>query len=299
MIYSDDHGATWRYSEEILFETNECQVVELGDGTLMNNMRNRDSGKDHRGVATSVDGGQTWSDVWFDEELPEPTCQASLLRCTLAEVLDKNRVLFSNPAHTSSRVEMTVRLSYDEGQTWPVSRLIYGGSSAYSCLTVLPDNSIGCLYEKDSYGKIAFAHFSLEWLTDGADRIDVHCARSPDPAPGALDVQIPVRLGWESGQGAVRHRVYLGRGPVLLEDAFLSEQEHAGVEPLHLAFGATYYWRVDEVLPDGTVIVGSVWNFTTQTPECMSPPAADLNGDCIVDAADLMILVGNWMAAPR
>ena len=59
---------------------------------------------------------------------------------------------------------MTVRLSYNEGKTWPIAREVYPGSSAYSSLTVLPDGSIGLLYERDDYKKISFARFTLDWL---------------------------------------------------------------------------------------------------------------------------------------
>jgi len=86
----------------------------------------------------------------------------------------RSRLLFSNPAGTK-RERMTVRLSYDAGKTWPVSKLINGGPSAYSCLTVLPDGTIGCLYERGEkrYSeRITFARFGLEWLTDGADRLE-------------------------------------------------------------------------------------------------------------------------------
>lgn len=69
---------------------------------------------------------------------------------------------------------MTVRLSYDEGKTWPVSKVIHPGQLAYSCLTVLPDETIGLLYENSKdyrYEKISFALFNLEWLTDGKDEL--------------------------------------------------------------------------------------------------------------------------------
>ena len=55
-------------------------------------------------------------------------------------------------------------MSYDEGRTWPVSRLVYAGGSAYSNLVVLPDYRIGVLYEKDGYRSIALATFSKAWL---------------------------------------------------------------------------------------------------------------------------------------
>lgn len=180
VIYSDDHGKNWQLggSVEGAGGPDECQVVELADGTLMLNMRMQESGKGKRGIATSADGGETWSKFKFDPTLIEPVCQGSFLRYSLAGNNGKNRLLFSNPANAppagktrGDRIKMTVRLSYDEGKTWPVSKLLHGGPSAYSCLTVLPDGDIGCLYEggETRYGEIVFARFSLKWLTDGKD----------------------------------------------------------------------------------------------------------------------------------
>jgi len=56
-----------------------------------------------------------------------------------------------------------VRVSYDEGKIWPVSKVVNPGRSAYSNLVALPDGMIGVLYER---GDIAFVTFSLEWLGD-------------------------------------------------------------------------------------------------------------------------------------
>jgi len=171
VIFSDDHGKNWQLGGSVSGGCNECQVVELADGTLMLNMRMQQNSKGKRGVATSSDGGITWSKLRFDDTLIEPVCQASILRYSYAASGGKNRLLFSNPASTKSRVNMTVRMSYDEGKTWPISKLLHEGPSAYSCLAVLPDGDIGCLYEggKTRYGEIVFARFSLEWLTDGKD----------------------------------------------------------------------------------------------------------------------------------
>jgi sialidase-1 len=61
-------------------------------------------------------------------------------------------------------------VSYDEGATWPVSKEIHAGPAAYSCLAILPDKSIGCLFErgeKGPYEKIALARFSGKWLEEG------------------------------------------------------------------------------------------------------------------------------------
>ena len=69
---------------------------------------------------------------------------------------------------------MTVRLSYDEGTSWPVSKLLHERPSAYSSLAVLPDGSIACLYERGNeaaYETITLTRFGLDWLTDGADSL--------------------------------------------------------------------------------------------------------------------------------
>lgn len=172
VIYSDDGGRSCKIGGTIAPKVNECQVAELADGSVMLNMRSY-HGKNRRAVAVSKDGGLTWSEVKLDEALIEPVCQASFLRYTLAKTQGKNRLLFANPASTK-REKMTIRLSYDEGQTWPVSKLLYAGPSAYSALAVLPDWSVGCLYEqgtKSAYDTIRFARCTLEWLTDGKDRL--------------------------------------------------------------------------------------------------------------------------------
>jgi sialidase-1 len=81
-------------------------------------------------------------------------------------------LLFSNPA-SARRERMTVRVSYDEGATWPVARVIHEGPAAYSSLIVLPNRSIGLLFERGDrspYEKITFARFTLGWLTQGKDR---------------------------------------------------------------------------------------------------------------------------------
>ncbi|MHC4227971.1 MAG: sialidase family protein [Planctomycetota bacterium] len=179
IIYSDDHGKSWQLGGLVSGGCNECQVVELADGKLMLNMRMQENGQGKRGIATSQDGGLTWSELRLDPVLIEPVCQASFLRYTLASTGGRNRLLFSNPASAPApgqsrgdRVKMTVRMSYDEGKTWPISKRLHAGPSAYSCLAMLPDGDIGCLYEggRTRYGEIVFARFSLEWLTDGKDR---------------------------------------------------------------------------------------------------------------------------------
>lgn len=186
-IYSDDHGATWQRGEspndgrvldgeELTAETisqekqylTESQVIQLPTGELKYYLRNH-YGKQRTAVTTSTDGGETWGEVLFDEELLDPICQSSVI--LYPDLGDgKVRVLFSNPANEEKRVTGTIRLSEDGGKTWSYSKVIEGGYFGYSCLTVMKNGEIGILYERihdhSDWNKmdIPFASFSLEWL---------------------------------------------------------------------------------------------------------------------------------------
>ena len=171
--YSDDHGKTWKIGGDAQWPggTNECQLAELADGTLLLNMRGVQGNL--RKVARSRDGGLSWTEIHEDASLIEPRCQGSLQGFTSTIAHDKNRLLFANPASTE-RKNLTVRLSYDEGRTWPVAKQLHAGPAAYSCLTILSDQTAACLFEageRTAYEKISFVRFSVEWLTDGKDAV--------------------------------------------------------------------------------------------------------------------------------
>ncbi len=173
IVFSDDHGETWQLGVNVGENTNECQVVELEDGSLYINMRSY-HGQSRRAVSVSKDGGLSWGPVTLDSELVEPVCHGSTVRYTLNRVHGRGRLLFANPASTR-RENMTIRISYDEGNTWPAAKCLYGGAAAYSELAVAPDMSILCLYERgveSAYEEIALAHFTLNWLSDGDDGLD-------------------------------------------------------------------------------------------------------------------------------
>jgi sialidase-1 len=174
VIYSDDHGQSWQIGGDVGLHTNECQVVETlaaDRSELLINARNHWARSGNhpelagvRIVARSRDGGQSWQEPGFDTTLIEPACQASLVRYTWPGEGHKSVLLFSNPANTRSRAQMTMRASFDEGRSWPVSKEIYAGSSAYSCLAPLADGGIGLLYERDNYKELVFTRFSLQAL---------------------------------------------------------------------------------------------------------------------------------------
>ena len=169
VIYSDDHGATWKLGGVIRPRMNECQVIELADneGGMLLNMRNT-AKPNCRAHSVSHDGGQAWTTPEFVPTLVEGRCQASLLRYDWPQDKQPGRLLFSNPASPKRR-DLTVRVSRDDGKTWPVSRILHEGPAAYSCLTVLPDKSIGCLYEcgqTNAYERIRFTRFPLAWVEE-------------------------------------------------------------------------------------------------------------------------------------
>lgn len=162
VIYSDDHGKSWKLGGVVGPNCNESQAVELSDGNVLLNMRSYQA-TNRRLTAVSKDGGITFSKPVEDSTLIEPVCQASIIRLPS----EKNSILFSNPA-SSKREKMTIRLSTDDCTTWSASRLLHDGPAAYSCLTVLPDKTIGCLFEcgtKDAYERIEFARLPLEWVS--------------------------------------------------------------------------------------------------------------------------------------
>lgn len=177
-VFSDDQGKSWRMGEIVpggfadnttgkTSMVNEAQIVELADGSIRFNAR-RWAGKPYRKTSVSKDGGITWSPVEDVAEQLDPSCMGSIFRLTDATDHDRSRILFSGP-QSKKRDNGTVFLSYDEGKTWPVQRVICSGSFAYSCLGLLPDGTLGCLYEADDMKRIVLARFTLEWLTRGND----------------------------------------------------------------------------------------------------------------------------------
>jgi len=168
LFASDDHGASWHLIDSPIKPANESKVVELADGRWMVN--SRVNGGKKRWVHISSDQGQSWENH-AEPALVDPGCNGSIIRYTsVKEGSDKNRLLFSNAKQKKGRTNLTVRISYDEGQSWSEGKTIYPGGSAYSSLTILDNGDIGLVFEKDYYTENPFVSFSLEWLTDGLDQ---------------------------------------------------------------------------------------------------------------------------------
>ena len=174
VIYSDDHGKIWQWGGSSQGFVGEACIVELADGSVYMNNRNHDPRSlGYRSWCVSRDGGETFSEFGVHEELVEGRCHAAVTRYVDPATDKVGCLLFSNPAsfegvnqlHTreigsASRRNMTVRASYDEGKTWPVSRLL-SREAGYSSLVVLGDGTILC-----GFGHWVY-RFNLAWLEAG------------------------------------------------------------------------------------------------------------------------------------
>lgn len=152
-IFSDDHGANWQRGELVPggIPGDESQIVELPDGRLLMDIRQQ-SGP-HRWMAVSEDRGQTWS-----EPRPGVTVTPVATAIERYETDSGDRILWSGPKGPG-RANLVIRTSTDGGLTFPTERLLYEGPSAYSDLTVLPDKTVGVLWErgvKSGYEFITF-----------------------------------------------------------------------------------------------------------------------------------------------
>jgi len=173
-IYSDDHGKTWRAGDIAVpnagdySSPNETMLTELSDGRVM--LVTRSLSKANRKIVTiGPDGATRWEKPVFQEQLWEPRCMASIT----SHQSRPGTLLFSNP-HTlppspggkSARENLSIKLSRDDGKTWPVNRTLDAGPSAYSDLAVLPDGRVLCLYEAGN--DIRLARFDLAWVEGAA-----------------------------------------------------------------------------------------------------------------------------------
>lgn len=178
-IYSDDHGKTWKRGAIIANNSpefknpSETMAIQLNDGRVMVNIRNV-SDEHLRGISYSNDGISGWTKPVFDKELFEPICMATIIR-----LQDKQQsgMLFINPDSQTSdgkiipkypRKNLTAKISYNEGQSWPVKKVINAGPAGYSDVAIGPDGTIYCLYETNAGNSFNYTmvlkRFNMAWL---------------------------------------------------------------------------------------------------------------------------------------
>lgn len=199
VIYSDDQGATW-HAGDLAVRSNadmpgvsECIATELSSGRVMLNVRNRASGN-RRANVFSADGAHGWSKAEFAPALLEPVCMAGLVTHPGLPGTGEPFLVFSNPdtlrpvggaaepGERRIRENLTLKVSRDDGRTWPISRVLEPGPGAYSDLAVLPDGTILCFFESGKpgvsrpgnsgqgwpYARLTLARIDPRWLMTAA-----------------------------------------------------------------------------------------------------------------------------------
>lgn len=173
--YSDDHGKSWKIGSGRSASghgINEVSSVETDNGGVLVVSRNFGGpGGGVKRVTRSDDGGDTWSEVIYHSELPCVGCQNGLTRYSFsddAKLGNRSRILFSGPKGPG-RSNGIIKMSYDDGETWPVEKTVGAGGFAYSVMCPLKPGYVALLFESDGGNTIKFVPISLKWLTDGAD----------------------------------------------------------------------------------------------------------------------------------
>ena len=168
-FYTNDHGDTFHLGASIAIPgSNESSATEISGGKLLMNIRNQRGDIRQRIIGLSEDGSASWKETYFDPQLPDPICQGSIL--TIAQNKQAFTLAFSNAADTKNRDNLTIRISKDDGRTWPISIPVDNGASAgespkdftaYSDLVLVDSKNIGIVYERKDYSQIVFK--KIKW----------------------------------------------------------------------------------------------------------------------------------------
>jgi len=167
-FYSDDHGKTFSVSASVsLPGSNESTAAALSNNGLLLNSRYQTGDRRLRITSISRNGGQSWDTSYFDPALPDPVCQGSLIN--IGWHRGRTVLAFSNPSSKTNRDSLMLRISKDEGQSWPVSLLLdhqpagpRNDYTAYSDLVLINRKKIGVLYERNNYREIVFKEVSID-----------------------------------------------------------------------------------------------------------------------------------------
>lgn len=169
ILYSKNGGKNWETGNPADSNTNECMAVQLSDGSIMLNMRERSNRgkkeKNGRAIAISKDLGKTWTTHPTSRTaLIEPACMASLHKHIYQDGKEKKEaLLFLNPSSISTRNQFTLKLSLDDGLSWPEANWLLldeWNGNGYSCITSIDQETIGVLYE-GSQADLVFQQIKL------------------------------------------------------------------------------------------------------------------------------------------
>ncbi|MFA6321370.1 MAG: sialidase family protein [Candidatus Omnitrophota bacterium] len=157
---SKDDGLTWQGPEYMFFLFGiQPTIIQRADSSLFALMR---TGMWPRLAwqAISRDGGYHWGD-WKLSDVKNPGTALEMLKLKNGHV-----VLVSNDAK-KDRAGITIALSYDDGKTWPVRKMIqYEAGSVSTYPSVLQDKN-GLIHVVYSHvGRTTIAHFVTDekWI---------------------------------------------------------------------------------------------------------------------------------------
>ncbi|MEE0804280.1 MAG: GDSL-type esterase/lipase family protein [Prevotellamassilia sp.] len=167
---SKDGGQSWYVSGTSGTKSaDEPKTLERNNGDLAISVRA--SGYNYYNY-TSNDG-ETWhnpSQTRFTTGISGNACDGEyMVWCSTLEGNPWNIAFQTLPNH-SSRRNVSIALSTDEGATFGTPKTICPRGSAYSAAVVLPDGTLGVYYEEEGvYGGFVmrFVRFSLDWASNG------------------------------------------------------------------------------------------------------------------------------------
>jgi sialidase-1 len=186
-IYSDDHGKTWKRGDippPAFINQSECAAIQLEDGRVALYIRNEEPAYRHA-VAYSPDGATHWTVPVLHPDLYTPISFATAIRLSSTTDGGKSRLLYVHPESKGDtevfrwfgprpRNRVSVRLSYDEGKSYLLAKIIERQRSGYADLAVGHDGMIYCLVERGEIDGnnlntryLSVFKFNTEWLTDG------------------------------------------------------------------------------------------------------------------------------------
>lgn len=150
LVYSADHGKSWKTEDGPKANTTEAQLIETQPGTIMLNMR--DNRGSFRSIATTKDMGKTWTEHHTSyKALQDPVCMASFIKGNIGtKGKQKEVVFFGNDNTRADRYNLTIKASLDLGESWDSKNELLideRKSYGYSSLTMVDDKTVGFFYE--------------------------------------------------------------------------------------------------------------------------------------------------------
>ena len=173
---SRDHGQTWSVvGTSGTTNADEPKTLERNNGDL--SICVRANGYNYHNVTS--DEGKTWKyrpETRFTSGISGTACDGEYM--VWCSTLDGNpwNVAFETLPNANSRMNVSICLSEDEGETFGTPRTICPWGSGYSTAVVLPDGTLGVYYEEDGCNAtpwnytLRFVRFSLNWASGGKFR---------------------------------------------------------------------------------------------------------------------------------